>query len=144
MTCKHCGKANAPGVQFCANCGADLTAVAVRSNPWAGIGMFALGVGAGLVLTVLLYVLGFAFENVWRGAAPHPAGSNFGVYQGSAWFFFLCLPALAIALIVVWSARGSRLSQAWRLFVTGALCVALGGMALCNLFSISYLFAKGP
>lgn len=144
MICKHCGKANAPGVQYCANCGTDMTAAPVRANPWVRIGMFALGLFAGLIGTAVLYVSGFAFAKVWRGAPPQTAGSNFGVYQGSAWFFFLCLPALAIALIVLWSPRGHRLEPAVRLFLTGALCVALGGMALCNLFSISFLFSKGP
>lgn len=95
------------------------------------------GVIAGLPLSLTLYWVGtqltFGHQTV-SGVGP----------QGSAWFNLTVLVAVAAAIIVLFRRSAvASIHPTLRAFLLGALFVMLGGMSLCNAFSMPQLVPKG-
>lgn len=141
--CSHCG-AEMDGSQsdYCPSCGAPAHAPQAAGTAPSTTILLPLvavftGLIAGIVLTLALYTGGGLLADI--GRSRHPA--EFGVSRGSAAFYAIVLVALGVALtaFLTGSKRKSRSLFVQTFTITG-LVVALGGMALCNLFSFGSLF----
>ena len=140
MICPKCGTANATNATNCTNCGEALAPKQSSGGrgPFSdtGCGVIAVGFCVGLLAIFGLYAIpGTLLINF-----PRPSHQEFGISQGAAWGYVFELIAVAASLVFLFLAPAARRMPSSLRFVllTGAW-MALGGMALCNLFAVQNL-----
>lgn len=137
VICQNCGHENPANAALCKNCGATIA----RRTLASPVSVFAAVVGglvAGAIVTGLVWFAGASFDRIGLHSKE-----EFGMSQGSAWFYLATLLATCVALIVLFRRPVvKKMNGNLRAFLLVALFVMLGGMSLCNLFSSSALFLK--
>ena len=141
MICRKCGTANAANATNCSNCGETLRIEQVS----AGRGPFSFA--ERVVITIVGFCFGllaifglYAIPETFLINFPRPSHEEFGMSHGAAWGYVFELIAVAASLVFLFLAPAARRMPSSLRFVllTGAW-MALGGMALCNLFAVQNL-----
>ena len=140
MTCPKCSTENDRRATHCSSCGEALASNTTQTSTGIAVSAAILGLLSGIGATVALYAAGALFDQI---GGPH-SRQEFESSRGSAWFWLLSLIGVVIALFVIFRSRRIADRSFLRVFTLSALFFMLGGMTLCNLFSISTIFDRSP
>lgn len=138
MTCPKCSSENVSRATHCSNCGEALASKTVQLSTGMAASAVITGLLSGVGATIALYAAGALFDQI---GGPH-SRQEFESSRGSSWFWLLSLIGVVIALFVIFRSRRIADRSFLRIFILSALFTMLGGMTLCNLFSISTFFAR--
>ncbi len=139
MKCPNCGTQNRGGKPLCAQCGHRLTGPKALDFPTFG----AIGAMLGIGLTMALYFSGSLPPFVQFHPAPVGMEFEFRPSKGSAAVWAVELLGVTLAIVYLYTANAkARVALRARAALLGACWVTLGGMALCNFFSVGSLFDR--
>jgi len=136
-TCPKCASTQ-PAGEFCIRCGESLSPLGLKRLP---LPQMILGAACGAVFIAVLWLLPSYFPEL-RAFHKAPSTIEFAISKGEALLYAAELLVTGAGLACLFTAGRTRFNSSWRAFFMAMGWMVLGGMSLCNFFSLNSLLDR--